>query len=446
MIYVPSLVSLDCNRLTFIAWRINAPKTIHIDVRMNGKLDVELLYKKIDEYKDTLAAVAITGASNVTGYLNPIYEIARKVHSVGGLIAVDCAQLIAHRPIYMKPLSDPEHLDFISFSGHKMYAPFGGGSLVGRRDAFEKGAPDYQGGGAADWVGKDEIAWSKAPAKDEAGTPNIFGAIAIHAAIRQLQVLGMDFVAQHEAELTEYALRKLAQVPGIKFFHDFAPETASSRVGIITFTLDNVIHTKVAAILGYEFGIGVRSGCFCAHPLVYKILEIPDEYWKTYAEEVEKGLHPEKPGLIRCSFGLFNSEKDVDALFNALMIIAKGEYKGKYILQLSGEYEPENWDPKVFDEHVAVRNVLLKPQVGISRFFSSSKETEKAKIQKMVQESLVPVDAPKSQPKKSIFVKNTKDKIAPEQVDSTTQTDDFEAVIREVMLVLWNEDKFKDKQ
>ena len=124
----------------------------------------------------------------------------------------------------------------------------------------------------------DEVFWAGPPERDEAGSPNHVGAIALAAAVRTLDEIGMDQVAAHEAELTAYALRKLSQVENVLIFGDQNPETAANRLGVVPFTLTDMDHFKVAAILGHEFGIGVRNGCFCAHPLILHLLEIDEQH------------------------------------------------------------------------------------------------------------------------------------------------------------------------
>ena len=242
-----------------LPWRVSA-KTVHIKLSADGCLDLDDFDYQLEKYQKRVALVAITGASNVTGYLNPIYQLAEKTHAAGAMIAVDCAQLAPHRMVDMRSLDDPSHLDFVTISAHKMYAPFGTGALIVRRDIFEKGDPDMTGGGTVEIVTLDDVVWAQPPDRDEAGSPNTIGAVALASAIRQLEAVGMEQIAQHEAELTRYALQKLATVPGIHIIGDTRPQNASSRLGVIPFLIDGISHFKVAAILGQEFAIGVRSG------------------------------------------------------------------------------------------------------------------------------------------------------------------------------------------
>jgi cysteine desulfurase/selenocysteine lyase len=328
-----------------LPWR-TAAKTIHIGLTPDGHLDEYEFDRQLENYGNQLALVAISGASNVTGYLNPIHRLAEKTHAVGAQIAVDCAQLAPHRKINIGSLEDPRHLDFVSISAHKMYAPFGTGALVGRRDVFEQGDPDLTGGGTVEIVTLDDVVWAGPPDRDEAGSPNTVGAVALARAIHQMEVVGMENVAQHEAELTAYALQKLKKVPNIQLYGDINPENGIDRLGVIPLKLENISHFLVAAVLGYEFGIGVRSGCFCAHPYILHLLGLNSHQASQVRAHMLAGDKSDMPGLIRASFGLYNTQEEVDALAEALTRIARGDYKGRYHQDIaSGEYTVENWSP-----------------------------------------------------------------------------------------------------
>jgi selenocysteine lyase/cysteine desulfurase len=262
----------------------------------------------------------------------------------------DCAQLAPHRKINMMPLDDPAHLDFISISAHKLYAPFGTGALIGRKDVFEHGDPDVTGGGTVEIVTLDNVVWTTPPERDEAGSPNVVGAVALAAAIRQLDKVGMSEVAHHESDLTGYALEKLNAMNEIEVYGDTDPSNATDRLGVIPIQLKHVPHFLAAAVLGYEFGIGVRSGCFCAHPYILHLLGLNNEEAAEVRRRMVEGDKSEMPGLIRASFGLYNTRQEVDILVNALQRISTGEYKGKYTQdKASGEYSPLDWQPKFSD-------------------------------------------------------------------------------------------------
>jgi cysteine desulfurase/selenocysteine lyase len=332
-----------------LPWR-SAAQVIHVRLTPDGRLDQADFDAQLSKYADRIALVAVTGASNVTGYLNPIHHLAAKAHEVGALILVDCAQLAPHRKIEMLPLDDPAHLDFIAFSAHKMYAPFGTGALVGRRDIFEHGDPDMTGGGTVEIVTLDNVVWSGPPEREEAGSPNVVGAVALAAAIHQFQAVGMDAVATHEADLTAHALNGLAHLPGVKVFGDPEPASAAGRLGVIPIGFEHVNHFLAATVLGYEFGIGVRSGCFCAHPYILHLLGLSPAQAAEVRRRMLAGDKSEMPGLVRVSFGLYNTLDEVDYLLDALAHISEGDYRGKYRQDRStGEYDPIGWQPNFSD-------------------------------------------------------------------------------------------------
>jgi selenocysteine lyase/cysteine desulfurase len=326
-----------------LPWRA-AAQVIHVHLTADGRLDEADFDSQLQKYGPQISLVALTGASNVTGFINPIHRLAEKAHTAGALFMVDCAQLAPHRKIDMRPLNDPTHLDFITISAHKMYAPFGTGALIGRKDVFERGDPDLSGGGTVEIVTLDSVVWTSPPERDEAGSPNVVGAVALAAAIRQLESVGMETVATHEANLTRYALQKLNSLDDFLVFGDTDPLHAIDRLGVIPLQLKKVSHFLAAAVLGYEFGIGVRSGCFCAHPYILHLLGLSPDEAAQVRQRMIAGDKSEMPGLIRASFGLYNTLEEVDILIDSLERISRGDYKGKYIQDKStGEYSPVDW-------------------------------------------------------------------------------------------------------
>lgn len=328
-----------------LPWR-GVARTIHIALSADGRLDEANYDSLLKRYAGQIALVAISGASNVTGYINPIHRLAEKAHAVGSQFLADCAQLAPHRKVNMLSLDDPGHLDYVAISAHKMYAPFGTGALVGRRTTFEHGDPDLRGGGTVEIVTLDDVVWAEPPDREEAGSPNTIGAVALAAAIGQLEAIGMAQVAQHEAELTAYALSRLAEIPEIQVFGDSDPDHASQRLGVIPLQIKGVMHFKAAAILGYEFGIGVRSGCFCAHPYILHLLGLTEDQAHAVRAAMLSGDRTDMPGMIRASFGLYNKSEEIDQFILALKKIVRGEYHGRYWQdKASGEFKPEGWNP-----------------------------------------------------------------------------------------------------
>jgi cysteine desulfurase / selenocysteine lyase len=321
-------------------------KVVHVGVLADGRLDEDDFDRKLDEYRGRVRLVAISGASNVTGFINPIHRLARKAHAAGALILADCAQYAPHRSINMGALDDPEHLDFVAISAHKMYAPYGTGALIGPRSIFEQGPPDLRGGGTVEIVTEDDVTWSAPPDRDEAGSPNVVGAVALGLAIDELEQIGMQNVADHEAELTTYALKKLAEIKDVQIFGDPDPANSAERLGVIPFLMKSQSHFLVSSILGYEFGIGVRSGCFCAHPYIMSLLHLTPDETAAVRSTILSGDRSEMPGMIRISFGLYNTLEEVDRLMAALIKISRNEYQGRYRQEIaSGEFTPEGWEP-----------------------------------------------------------------------------------------------------
>jgi len=327
-----------------LPWRAKA-RVLYAGTLADGSLDVADLYSKIEQHAGKVKLVAVTGASNVTGYIPPIYAIAEFAHQHGAQILVDCAQLLPHRPVHMGPASSSQHLDFIVLSAHKIYAPFGTGALLGPREFFNVGAPDHRGGGTVEIVTLDEVHWAKAPERDEAGSPNVIGAVALATALTRLAEVGMETIAAHEAELTRYALERLNRIQGLRLFGSRDPQRVAERVGVIPFEVIGVPHAKVAAILSFEGGIGVRDGCFCAHPYVLRLLNIsPAEYQHFYSLVMDND-RSSLPGFVRASFGCYNNFDDVDRLVEMLERIIAGDYQGDYVLERrTGEYFPRGFE------------------------------------------------------------------------------------------------------
>jgi selenocysteine lyase/cysteine desulfurase len=258
--------------------------------------------------------LAITGASNITGWLPPIGDIIDAAHSREIPVAVDAAQLAPHRPL-------PREADFVAWSGHKMYAPFGAGVLVGPRESFANGDPFLAGGGAVDLVELGEVVWTAPPDREEAGSPNVVGAVALHAAIDALTEMGWQAIVDHDRHIGHLLRDGLAGIPGV---HVLGPERNTDTLPVVTFTLEGVPHALVAARLSAEDGIGVRHGCFCAHPYLMRLLGLSDHAVTQFRNEVRRGDRTRTPGAVRASAGVNTTEDDVGRLIDALARIAGG--------------------------------------------------------------------------------------------------------------------------
>lgn len=299
-----------------LPWRKFKMDFIRVD--KFGRLNMTDLEYKLRKYEGKVALLAVTGASNVTGYKNPIYEIAFLCHKYGCKIMVDGAQLVPHGDIDIKPIDSEYHIDYLVFSAHKMYAPFGGGALIGDKLSFENIPPDYSGGGTVDIVIKDFVKWHETPLKDEAGTPNIIGSVALSSSINVLNTIDMKSVEKYENSLLKYAYNKLAKVKGIEIYID----NCDYNVSIIPIHVKGVYHETIAKILSYEYGIGVRSGCFCAQPYIQSLLNISSEESFKLMKKTNR-----RPGFVRLSFGIYNTFEEIDFFVQALEEILSNKEK-----------------------------------------------------------------------------------------------------------------------
>ena len=275
--------------------------------------------------------LAVTGASNVTGWLPPIQEIVGAAHERGVPVFLDAAQLAPHRPL-------PIGVDYVAWSGHKMYAPFGAGALIGPRAAFTSGDPFLAGGGAVDLVDLDEVVWTEPPEREEAGSPNVLGSIAMHAAIEEIERFGWDAIAEHDRDLAHQLRRGVAAIPGVKLL---GPALDELTLPLATFTVEGMHHALVAARLSAEYGIGVRHGCFCAHPYLLRLLDLTAEEINEYHRAVSRGDRREIPGAVRASAGLSTSSDDIEYLLGALAELVGGKPAPvEYTQDLSGDFLP----------------------------------------------------------------------------------------------------------
>lgn len=250
------------------------------------------------------ALLAVTGASNVTGELWPVRELADVAHAHGARLVVDAAQLAPHRPIDLREIG----ADYVALSGHKLYAPFGAGVLAGRADWLDAAPPYLAGGGASAAVGDaiGDVRWQTGPARHEGGTPNLLGAVSLAAVCAALTEADRDQLHDREQQLLTQLRDGLASLTGAAEVSIFGPR--NERVGIVSLALPGRDPSGVATRLADEFGIGVRAGLFCAHPLVRRLTGAT-------------GNNGCAGGLLRVSFGLGTTPADLDSLLAALHTI-----------------------------------------------------------------------------------------------------------------------------
>jgi cysteine desulfurase/selenocysteine lyase len=247
---------------------------------------------ELDAYKQLLARsprlISFTHMSNVLGTINPAADIIRLAHEAGAVTLVDAAQSVPHLKVDVQALD----ADFLAFSAHKMCGPTGIGILYGKMDLLEDMPPFLGGGDMIKEVKLRSYRPNTLPYKFEAGTPAIAEAVGFGAAVDYLSSLGMDAIAAHEHDITEYALERLEEVPGVKVFGP----SVQKKGGVAAFTLEGVHPHDVAQILDQD-GIAVRAGHHCAQPLHEKF-----------------GL----PATSRASFYLYNTKEEVDLLINGI--------------------------------------------------------------------------------------------------------------------------------
>lgn len=314
-----------------LPWR-RAAACRYVDCGKEGTLTVEDIEAALTA-RPAPKLLAITGASNVTGWLPPLARIIAAAHDRGVPVLVDAAQLAPHRPL-------PADADFLVWSGHKMYAPFGTGVLVGPRRVFADGDPFLAGGGAVELVDLDEVMWTEPPDREEAGSPNVVGAVALHAAILAIQEIGWPAITGHDRRIADSLRRGLAAIHGVRLL---GPERSVETLPVATFTVDGVPHALVAARLAAEDAIGVRHGCFCAHPYLTRLLDLSPAEVNTYRDLVRRGDRSTMPGAVRASAGINTTQDDVRRLLGAVARVAAEPARIPYRQDRStGDYTPSS--------------------------------------------------------------------------------------------------------
>jgi cysteine desulfurase/selenocysteine lyase len=294
-------------------------------VRDDGTLDLDHLAELLAACGERVRLVAITGVSNVTGIVNPIHEIARMAHAAGAQILVDGAQSVPHRPIEMHPRGGAdagdraEDIDYLVLSGHKLYAPGSRGALIGTLAtlAGRRCVTDV-GGGMVEYVTIDDFAIKdKVTAREEAGTPNIPGTIAMGLVAEALLAIGMDVIAEAEHRMTRALIERLAAIDGVVLYGSADLERVP-RAGVVSFNVCGVEHGLVAAYLDDVHNIAVRNGCFCAQPYVKELLSLHCDTAERFRYAIASGDRRNMPGMVRASLGVYSRIEDIDALGCAL--------------------------------------------------------------------------------------------------------------------------------
>ncbi|WP_370894202.1 aminotransferase class V-fold PLP-dependent enzyme [Janibacter sp. GXQ6167] len=263
--------------------------------------------------------VVLTAASNVTGELWPLERLTRIARDHGARVVIDAAQLAPHRPVDLESLG----ADWVAFSGHKLYAPFGAGVLAGRRDWLDRAEPYLAGGGATQEVSPLRTSWHRGAARHEGGSPNVLGAVALAAACATFRRHG-EAIEAHESALFARLREGLAGIDGVRTYSIFGED--HERVPVITFTIEGLEADLVATALSLEHGIGVRDGRFCAHLLV---------------DELLRREGSDAPAAVRVSLGLGNRLEHVERLIAAVRSLAANGPSRRYTRDAEGAWRAD---------------------------------------------------------------------------------------------------------
>ncbi|MBD3007683.1 aminotransferase class V-fold PLP-dependent enzyme [Streptomyces sp. 5-10] len=314
---------------SLLPWEQREDVTVrYLSAPRSPRQAVETLEKALAGRAEGPALVCVTGASNVTGELWPVRELAAAAHAHGARIVLDAAQLAPHHPVDIAAAD----VDWVAFSGHKLYAPFGAGVLAGRADWLREARPYLAGGGASRKVtrrddGGVDVEWHTTAARHEAGSPNVIGVYAIASACKALTEAGFEGLVARERQLIEKVRAGLAEVPEVRvlsLFGDDAP-----RVGVLSFVVEGWNSSHFAAALSAEYGIGVRDGLFCAHPLVRTLLDSePDEPGECGAPEAAPGER--SLNAIRVSFGAGTPDEHVERFVGAVKELVRDGARWSY--------------------------------------------------------------------------------------------------------------------
>ncbi|MES0833503.1 MULTISPECIES: aminotransferase class V-fold PLP-dependent enzyme [Nocardiopsidaceae] len=278
-----------------------AGRVVRLPLPATPEAAVEAARTALRESPEGPRLLCVTAASNVTGEIWPVGELVAAAHAEGARVVVDAAQYVPHLPFGLEETG----ADYVALSAHKLYAPFGSGVLAGRADWLREATPYLSGGGATRLVTEHEVVWNDLPARHEAGSPNVLGAVALAAACDTLTPDVQGLLHIRESALLERLRAGLADVEGVTELTLWGDE--HPRVGIVSFTVDGLPADLLAAALSAEHGIGVRDGLFCAHPLTRHLL--PEGHAQA----------------VRASLGIGTTPEHVDRLVGAIAdLVAHG--------------------------------------------------------------------------------------------------------------------------
>ena len=294
-----------------LSWRERC-HVIYAEVDDQGRIIYEDIERLLTENEGRVKYVCVTAASNVTGYVTDVHRVAKMAHAHGAKIIVDGAQIVAHRQFSMKGETPEEDIDFFVFSAHKMYSPYGGGAVVGPWEILVQHMPEFYGGGIVKLVTDYNVAYKSAPDVYEAGSPNYPGIVGMARAMEVLKEVGFDAISEHEKVLNRRLIDGLSKIDKVIIYGD--TQNIDDRVGVVSFNFEDINSFVLAARLSDTGGVATRRGAFCAHPYVWRLMGISDEQASTY----ENCIDMNTPGMIRVSFGIYNTEEEVDQFLEIL--------------------------------------------------------------------------------------------------------------------------------
>jgi len=315
--------SIICTRMEHHAndlpWRmrLGIHNIFYAEVDEMGRLDINDIERLLQENK-SVKYVCVTAASNVTGYVNNVHSIAKIAHRYGAKIIVDGAQIVAHRAFKMLGNTPDENIDFLVFSAHKMYSPFGGGAIIGLTDTLSKHTPAFFGGGMVSAVYDYNVDYAPLPDLYEAGSPNYPGVVGMLKSMEIIKAIGFDYIQDHEIELMTKTINGLKNIYGGHEIHLYGDNIYyDDRVGIVVFNIGRFSGNYVSGLLADLGAIAVRHGKFCSHPYVNRLIR---DY-----NLLTSNTSCSQDGMVRVSFGIYTTFDEVDSFLATVERIASGE-------------------------------------------------------------------------------------------------------------------------
>ncbi len=315
-----------------LCWRERC-NVVYAEVDEQGRVIYDDIERLLKENNGKIKYVSVTAASNVTGYVTDVHRVAKMAHQYGAKIIVDGAQIVAHRAFSMIGDTPEENIDFFVFSAHKMYSPYGGGAVVGLTDVLNEHMPEFYGGGTVTLVTDDTQYYKQAPAAYEAGSPNYPGVVGLGKAIDILQEVGFDNIEAHEKALNKRLVEGLKKLDNVIIYGD--SENLEDRVGVVTFNFSDINSYILAYNLSERGGVATRRGAFCAHPYVWRLMDLTDTEIESFASCTDV----KTAGMVRISFGIYNTEEEVDQFLAMMPEIMKVSDNKTYLLEVGGGRE-----------------------------------------------------------------------------------------------------------